>query len=56
MSSSVIEYDLLYSLDRGRNWKIIKLDDSIWIRPNCLIGGDLLIYKGFNQIDKIVLN
>jgi hypothetical protein len=56
MSSSVIEYDLLYSLDRGKNWKIIKLDDRIWVRPNCLSGENLLIYKGFNQFDKIVLN
>ena len=56
MSSSVMEYDLLYSLDRGKNWKIIKLDDRIWVRPNCLSGENLLIYKGFNQFDKIVLN
>lgn len=55
MSSSIIEYDLFYSIDSGKKWKIIEMEDPVWIRPNCLMGDNLIIYKGFNQIDKILL-
>ena len=49
------EYDLLYSLDKGKTWQIKKLEESNYVRPNCLINNIVYIYSGGARMQKIVL-
>ncbi len=49
------EYDLLYSLDKGKTWKIKKLKESNYVRPSCLINNIVYIYSGGARMQKIVL-
>ncbi len=50
-----IEYDLLYSLDKGETWKIKKLKESSYVRPSCLINNIVYIYSGGARMQKIAL-
>lgn len=49
------EYDLLYSLDKGKTWQIKKLEESNYVRPSCLINNIVYIYSGGARMQKIVL-
>ena len=49
------EYDLLYSLDKGKTWQIKKLEEPNYVRPNCLINNIVYIYSGGARMQKIVL-
>ena len=49
------EYDLLYSLDKGKTWQIKKLEEPNYVRPNCLINNIVYIYSGGAKMQKIVL-
>lgn len=49
------EYDLLYSLDKGKTWQIKKLDEPNYVRPSCLINNIVYIYSGGARMQKIVL-
>lgn len=49
------EYDLLYSLDKGKTWQIKKLDEPNYVRPNSLINNIVYIYSGAARMQKIVL-
>ena len=49
------EYDLLYSLDKGKTWQIKKLKEPNYVRPNCLINNIVYIYSGGARMQKIVL-
>jgi len=48
-------YDLLYSVDEGKTWKIRKLEIDCMVHPSCLIGNILYISSGNNMMQKIVL-
>ena len=48
-------YDLLYSVDEGKTWKIRKLTESSYVFPSCLIDNILYIYSGGARIQKIIL-
>lgn len=47
------EYDLLYSLDRGKTWQIQKLEEPNYLSPSCLIGNKMYIYSGGARMQKI---
>ena len=49
------EYDLLYSLDKGKTWQIKKLEEPNYVHPNCLINNIVYIYGGGARMQKIVL-
>lgn len=49
------EYDLLYSLDKGKTWQIKKLEEPNYVHPNCLINNIVYIYSGGARMQKIVL-
>jgi len=49
------EYDLLYSLDKGKTWQIKKLEEPNYVRPSCLINNIAYIYSGGARMQKIVL-
>jgi len=49
------EYDLLYSLDKGKTWQIKKLEEPNYVRPSCLINNIVYIYSGGARMQKIVL-
>ncbi len=49
------EYDLLYSLDKGKTWKIKKLEEPNYIRPSSLINNIAYIYSGNARMQRIVL-
>lgn len=49
------EYDLLYSLDKGKTWQIKKLEEPNYVRPSCLIDNIVYIYSGGARMQKIVL-
>jgi hypothetical protein len=49
------EYDLLYSLDKGKTWKIKKIEESNYVRPSCLIDNIVYVYSGGARMQKIVL-
>lgn len=49
------EYDLLYSLNKGRTWKIKKLEEPNYIHPSSLINNIVYIYSGGAKMQKIVL-
>ena len=55
IKGAFIEYDLLYSLDKGKTWKIKKLEEPNYIRPSCLINNMVYIYSGGARMQKIVL-
>ena len=55
IKGAFIEYDLLYSLDKGKTWKIKKLEEPNYIRPSCLINNIVYIYSGGARMQKIVL-
>ncbi len=50
-----VEYDLIYSLDKGNTWKIRTLDESNYVRPSCLIDNILYIYSGGARMQKIII-
>ena len=50
------EYDLLYSLDKGKTWQIKKLEEANYVRPSCLVDNIVYIYSGGARMQKIVLN
>jgi hypothetical protein len=41
-----VDYDLWFSLDKGKTWQICKLREQNMISPNFLIGNILYIYSG----------
>jgi hypothetical protein len=41
-----VDYDLIYSTDKGQTWQIQKLKDKNMITPNCLVDNVLYIYSG----------
>ena len=47
------EYDLFYSLDKGKTWQIQKLKENSYIRPSVLIDNTLYIFSGAKRIQKI---
>jgi len=49
------EYDLLYSLDKGKTWKIKKMEESNYVSPSCLIDNIVYVYSGGARMQKIVL-
>lgn len=49
------EYDLIYSLDKGKTWQIKKLEEPNYVRPSCLINNIVYIYSGGARMQKIVL-
>ncbi|MXN92342.1 hypothetical protein GR160_14025 [Flavobacterium sp. Sd200] len=49
------QYDLLYSLDKGKTWHIKEIDESNHVRPSCLIDNIVYIYSGGSRMQKIVL-
>jgi hypothetical protein len=49
------EYDLLYSIDKGQNWQIKKLEESSYVSPSCLVDNIIYIYSGGARMQKIVL-
>lgn len=55
IKGAFIEYDLLYSLDKGKTWQIKKLEEPNYIRPSCLINNIVYIYSGGARMQKIVL-
>lgn len=55
IKGAFIEYDLLYSLDKGKTWQIKKLEEPNYIRPSCLINNIVYIYSGGAKMQKIVL-
>lgn len=50
------EYDLFYSLDKGKSWHIQELKEKSYIRPSALIDDLLYIFSGGKRIQKILLN
>jgi hypothetical protein len=48
-----VEYDLIYSRDKGQTWQIFKLKEKKLITPNCLVDNVLYIYSG-RKLQKIV--
>ncbi len=55
IKGAFVEYDLLYSLDKGTTWKIKKLEEANYVRPSSLINNILYIYSGGARMQKIVL-
>lgn len=53
IDKSFIKYDLLYSIDKGNTWKIQKLKEDSYIRPNSLNDSTFFIYSGNNMIQKV---
>lgn len=49
------EYDLFYSLDKGKTWQIKKLEEPNYVRPSCLIDNIVYIYSGGARMQKIIL-
>jgi hypothetical protein len=47
-----VDYDLLYSTDKGQTWQIQKLKEKKLIKPNCLKNNILYIYSG-RKLQKI---
>jgi hypothetical protein len=47
-----VEYDLIYSTDKGQTWQIQKLKEKKLITPNCLVDNILYIYSGI-KLQKI---
>jgi hypothetical protein len=47
-----VEYDLVYSTDKGQSWQIQKLKEKKLVSPNCLIDNILYIYSG-RKLQKI---
>lgn len=47
-----VEYDLIYSTDKGQTWQIQKLKEKNLIKPNCLVDNVLYIYSG-RKLQKI---
>lgn len=47
------EYDLFYSLDKGKTWKIQELKEKNYIRPSVLVDGILYVLSGGKRIQKI---
>lgn len=47
------EYDMFYSLDKGKTWNLHKLEDRFSIKPNCLL--DNVLYINGGVITKIYL-
>jgi hypothetical protein len=41
-----VEYDLIYSTDKGQSWQIQKLKENKLVSPNCLFDNILYIYLG----------
>jgi hypothetical protein len=50
-----IKYDLCYSLDKGRTWKIKELDEPHFIFPVSLLDNVIYIFTRPNKIQKIEL-
>jgi hypothetical protein len=50
-----VEYDLIYSVDKGQTWQVQKLKERNLITPNCLIGNVLHIYSG-RKLQKITFD
>jgi len=48
-----VEYDLIYSTDKGQTWQKQKLKEKNLITPNCLVDNILYIYSG-RKLQKIV--
>ena len=48
------EYDLFYSLDKGKTWQIQEIKEKRHIHTNCLIDKELYIFGGANQIQKFL--
>jgi hypothetical protein len=48
-----VEYDLIYSTDRGQSWQIQKLKEKKLVTPNCLVYNILYIYSG-RKLQKII--
>ena len=51
-----VEYDLVYSQDNGKTWKIKELNENKSIQPSCLIGDVLYIYSSEKKIQKVSFN
>ncbi|OWP82907.1 hypothetical protein BWK59_13370 [Flavobacterium davisii] len=49
------EYDLFYSLDKGKTWQIQELKEKSYIRPSTLIDDILYVFSGGKRIQKILL-
>jgi hypothetical protein len=48
-----VEYDLIYSTDKGQTWHIQKLKEKGLVTPNCLVDNILYIYSG-RKLQKVV--
>jgi len=48
-----VEYDLIYSIDKGQTWQIQKLKEKNMITPNYLVNNILYIYSG-RKLQKVV--
>lgn len=49
------EYDMFYSLDKGKTWRVQKLEEPNYVRPNCLVNNTVYIYSGDGRMQKIDL-
>lgn len=54
ISGAFTEYDLFYSLDKGKTWKIQKLEEPNYVRPSCLVNNTMYIYSGGARMQKII--
>lgn len=55
ISGDFTAYELVYSLDNGKTWKIMSLQESNYVRPSCLVRNVIYIYSGNGRIQKISL-
>lgn len=55
INGAFTEYDLLYSLDNGKNWQIKKLEEPNYAHPSCLVDNVVYIYSGGARMQKIIL-
>lgn len=51
-----IEYDLIYSQDKGKTWTIKELEENKAVKPSCLIDNILYIYGSTQKIQKITFD
>lgn len=50
----VMNYDLLYSIDKGRTWQVQKLIEGVYARPSCLIDTTMYIYSGASIMQRFI--
>lgn len=55
IKGAFIEYDLFYSLDKGKTWHIQELKEKSHIHSNALINNVLYILSGGNRMQRIIL-